>query len=60
MPTKSRSLPALPAKAPRAPDANRYREQFGVILICPDEGVQKTLYEAMAAIGACRIRVVTT
>ncbi|SOC47640.1 hypothetical protein SAMN05892877_1324 [Rhizobium subbaraonis] len=60
MPQKSKPLPPLPADAPRAPDKPRYKEQYGVILVCPDEAAQKVLFEALAALKACKIKVVVT
>jgi hypothetical protein len=52
-------LPPLPPGAPGRPKGFRYREQYGVIVVCRDEPHQRAVYEALRAAGhACR--VVTT
>lgn len=53
-------LPDLPDNAPGIPPNNRYRQQHGVVLVCRDELDQKTIYEALAAIRASKIKVVVT
>ena len=51
--------PPLPADAPGRPPTSRYREQFGVIVLCHDEAHQANVYDALTAQGhACK--VVTT
>lgn len=40
-------LPPLAPGSPGKPKGNRYREQFGVIVICQNEQHQKTVYEAL-------------
>lgn len=55
-----KALPKLPANAPGIPPNNRYREQYGVILVCPDESAQTALYEALEALRGCKIKVVVT
>jgi len=54
------ALPALPANAPGRPARPRYREQHGIVLVCPGEAEQAKLYEALEAIRSCKIRVVVT
>jgi hypothetical protein len=58
--TAKDQLPPLPKDAPGKPADNRYREQYGVVLVCPDEGAQVQLYEALAAIRKSKIKVVVT
>ena len=58
--TKQTSLPPLPPKAPGQPPTERYREQYGVIIICPDEDTQAVIYRAFKALPNCTIRVVVT
>jgi ParB-like chromosome segregation protein Spo0J len=41
------------------PGESNYKEQFGVIVICPDEAVQQSTYEALERLGY-NCRVVTT
>lgn len=41
------------------PGAGRYREQYGVIVICEDEGHQERVYEELRAAGH-EVRVVVT
>lgn len=60
MPSKNTPLPPLPADAPRAPAENRYKEQYGVILVCPDEAAQVVLFDALSALKASKIKVVVT
>lgn len=55
-----KTLPPLPAAAPGRPAKARYREQYGVVLVCPDEATQAQLYEALEALRSCKIRVVVT
>jgi hypothetical protein len=55
-----RRLPALSEGAPGRPERPRYREQYGVIVVCPDEKAQHALYEALATLALCKLRVVTT
>jgi len=52
-------LPPLPADAPGRPAGSRYREQYGVIVLCEDATHQEKVYNELTARGfACR--VVTT
>jgi hypothetical protein len=53
-------LPDLPDDAPGIPPEGRYKPQFGVILVCPDEGAQRALYDALQALRTTRIKVVVT
>jgi hypothetical protein len=40
------------------PEGDRYKEQYGVIIICADEPEQQKVYEALAADGyMCRVVV---
>ena len=41
----TKALPPLPPGAPRRPKQNRYRKQYGVIVICRDEADQKRAYD---------------
>lgn len=51
-----RMLPPLPEEAPGRPQAERYREQFGVIVLCADEGEHKEVYEQLSSLGfKCRV-----
>ena len=53
------ALPPLPPGAPGRPKNNRYREQYGVIVICRDEADQKRAYDWLRRFRR-PIRVVTT
>ncbi len=54
------SPPPLPANAPGRPTNPRYREQYGVVLVCAGEDEQAKLYEALEALRTCKIKVVVT
>lgn len=54
------NLPPLPANAPGRPTTPRYREQYGVVLVCASEDEQAKLYEALEALRTCKIKVVVT
>lgn len=58
--SRRKKLPALPKTSTKRPPDNRYREQYGLIVICPDAGVQRALYDALQTLSRCKIRVVTT
>jgi hypothetical protein len=58
--TRKKKLPALSKKSTRRPPDNRYREQYGLIVICPNAAVQQSLYEALRTLTHCKLRVVTT
>lgn len=60
MAVQNETLPPLPEGAPGRPKAPRYREQYGVILVCQDEAAQRLLFEALEQIRACKIKVVVT
>ena len=52
---KKTELPALAPEAPKRPKDNRYKEQFGVIVICKTEAEHKVVYERLHAQGfKCR------
>lgn len=53
-------LPPLPEGAPARPPQGRYREQYGLVIICADAREQESLYEALLALRSCPLRVVTT
>lgn len=49
-------LPKLPKGAYGRPLTNRYKPQFGVIVLAPDEAEQKALFGAIKAQGyKCRV-----
>ncbi len=58
--SRKKKLPALSEKSTRRPPDNRYREQYGLIVICPNAAVQRSLYEALRTLTHCKLRVVTT
>ena len=53
-------LPKLPNGSVRRPPAGRYREQYGIILVCEDEATQARIYDGLRLLGGCRIKVVST
>ena len=57
---RKRKLPALAPNSTRRPMDNRYREQYGLIVLCPNAAVQQSLYEALQTLTRCKLRVVTT
>jgi hypothetical protein len=58
--TRKRKLPTLAPNSTRRPPDNRYREQYGLIVICPNAAVQRSLYEALQTLTRCKLRVVST
>lgn len=52
------ALPPLPDKAPGVPANNRYRNQYGIILVCSDEQAQIDLYNALEGLRSTKIKVV--
>lgn len=52
--------PPLPEGAPGRPKNERYREQYGVILVCPDEPAQKAIYEGLKGVQISKLKVVVT
>ena len=52
-------LPDLPDGAPGVPKDNRYRQQFGVIVLADDEAAQIALFDELIARGH-RCKVVAT
>ncbi|WP_029056958.1 hypothetical protein [Stappia stellulata] len=54
------TLPPLDPKSPGIPKGKRYREQYGVIAVCPDEGSQRAIYEGLKALQTARLKVVVT
>jgi hypothetical protein len=57
---RKRKLPTLAPNSTRRPPDNRYREQYGLIVMCPSAAVQRSLYEALQTLTHCKLRVVTT
>lgn len=57
---KAEKLPPLKPGTPGIPDRARYREQYGVIVICPDETAQKQVFEGLQAIAGTKLKVVVT
>lgn len=55
-------LPPLPDGAPGRPKDNRYKEQYGVIVICEDEKKQERVFDALVALSESplKLRVVVT
>lgn len=54
-----KKLPDLPPDAPGRPSRDRYREQYGVVVICADEADQQRVYDDLKARGYT-LRVVVT
>ena len=52
--------PDLPAGSPGRPERSRYLEQYGVVIVCPDETAQRAVYEGLRALPGCKLRVVVT
>jgi hypothetical protein len=52
-------IPPLPEGAPGRPKDDRYREQYGVILICEGAEAQKRIFETLVELGF-KPRVVVT
>ncbi len=52
------TLPPLPPKAPRRPPEKAFKDQYGLIIVCPDEQTQQALYDALVALRHMPIRVV--
>lgn len=59
-PETNETLPAVRPGTPGRPDKPRYRAQFGVIIVCPDEIAQQALYGALLALKDCKLKVVCT
>lgn len=51
--------PELPPGAPGRPEKDRYREQYGVIVICRDQAHQAEVYRDLKQ-GGHDVRVVVT
>lgn len=49
--TENPKLPPLPEGSPGKPKGVRYKEQFGVIVICRDEIHHQAVYETLTAQG---------
>jgi hypothetical protein len=58
MPQKGK-LPALAPGSPGRPKNKRYREQYGVIVICRDEPHQREVYESLRG-EYSKVKVVRT
>ena len=54
------ALPPLRPGAPGKPAGRRYREQYGIIIVCPDEARQRSIFEALQALLDCKLKVVVT
>ncbi|WP_415714370.1 hypothetical protein [Maridesulfovibrio sp.] len=46
-----KEYPPLSPKAPGRPDKPRYKEQFGVIVICKDEDEHESVYGKLHHMG---------
>lgn len=58
MPKQEKLPPLLPNAPP--PKAARYREQYGITIVCDDQKAQAQLYEALLALRTAKIKVVAT
>ena len=54
------ALPAVRPGTPGRPIGRRYREQYGIIIVCPDEARQRSMFEALRALVDCKLKVVVT
>lgn len=57
---KKEILPPLPDNAPGIPVGNRYKNQYGIVLVCQDEQAQINLYNALEGLRSTKIKVVVT
>jgi hypothetical protein len=57
---RKKKLPPLRPNSVRKPPDGRYREQYGLIVLCPSAAVQQSLYDALRTLTHCKLRVVTT
>ncbi|WP_291325213.1 hypothetical protein [Desulfovibrio sp. UCD-KL4C] len=48
---EKKKLPPLSPKAPGRPDKPRYKEQFGVIVICGSETEHEEVYKKLTGMG---------
>jgi hypothetical protein len=55
-------LPPLPPGTPGRPKDNRYREQYGVIVICKHAREQEDVFKALVALSRepLKVRLVVT
>lgn len=58
--TTGSALPTLPENSTGIPRGPRYKEQYGVIIVCPDEASQLATYEGLRALLGCKFKVVVT
>ncbi|MBO6754937.1 MAG: hypothetical protein JJ902_01300 [Roseibium sp.] len=58
--SKKADLPPLPENSTGIPPNNRYREQYGVVVVCPNEDAQKAVYEGLRAVAGAKFMVVVT
>ena len=50
-----KALPPLPSECPGRPKQDRYKEQYGVIVLCANEAEHQRIYEQLRAQGfTCR------
>lgn len=54
------ALPPLAENSTGIPKGSRYKEQFGVIIVCPDEPSQRAIYEGLRSLLGCKFKVVVT
>lgn len=57
---KQEALPKLPGNSTGIPKGSRYKAQYGVVIVCPDEAAQKSLYEGLKAVAGSKLKVVVT
>ena len=57
---KGAALPPLPENSTGIPKGTRYKEQYGVLIVCPDEASQHAIYEGLRALLDCKLKVLVT
>jgi hypothetical protein len=58
--TPVESLPPVRRGAPGRPATPRYKEQYGVVVVCGGEEDQRAVYAGLLALGRARLKVVCT